>query len=172
MPSFLTPNFGLLFWMLIAFLVVSVILAKFGFPAILHMVEERKRYIDESLISAREANEKLANIKSEGEEILKEAQLRQSQILKDATTTRDKIISEAKEKAQFEANRIIEDARVQIIADQERAIRESREQVADLSIQIAGKILSKNLERDEEQQAWINQLLDEMSVTKKQTEAK
>ena len=62
MPSFLTPDFGLLFWMLIAFLVVFFILAKFGFPAIINMVEERKKYIDESLQSAREANEKLANI--------------------------------------------------------------------------------------------------------------
>ena len=58
MPSFLTPDFGLLFWMLIAFLVVFGILAKFGFPIIINMVEERKKYIDESLQSAREANEK------------------------------------------------------------------------------------------------------------------
>ena len=65
MPSFLTPDFGLLFWMLIAFLVVFGILAKFGFPIIINMVEERKKYIDESLQSAREANEKLANIKAE-----------------------------------------------------------------------------------------------------------
>ena len=69
MPSFLTPDFGLLFWMLIAFLVVFFILAKFGFPAIINMVEERKKYIDESLQSAREANEKLANIKAESEVI-------------------------------------------------------------------------------------------------------
>ena len=108
MPSFLTPDFGLLFWMLIAFLVVFFILAKFGFPAIINMVEERKKYIDESLQSAREANEKLANIKAESEVILKEAQLRQSQILKDATATREKIIREAKEKASTEASRIVE----------------------------------------------------------------
>jgi F-type H+-transporting ATPase subunit b len=166
MPSFLTPDFGLLFWMLLAFLVVLFVLAKFGFPAIIHMVEERKKYIDDSLASAREANEKLANIKSESEAILKEAQSRQSQILKDATAIREKIIREAKEKAQVEANRILEDARTQISAEQDKAMRENRERVADLSIQIAGKVLSKNLEKDEEQQAWINRLLDEMSVSK------
>lgn len=67
MPSFFTPDFGLLFWMLLAFLVVFVLLAKFGFPVIVKMVDERKAYIDGSLKSAREANEKLAHIKVESE---------------------------------------------------------------------------------------------------------
>ena len=166
MPSFLTHDFGLLFWMLIAFLVVFFILAKFGFPAIINMVEERKKYIDESLQSAREANEKLANIKAESEVILKEAQLRQSQILKDATATREKIIREAKEKASTEASRIVEEARAQIVAEREKSERDSREQIADLSIQIASKVLSKNLEKDNQQIEWIDHLLDEMSIAK------
>ena len=166
MPSFLTPDFGLLFWMLIAFLVVFFILAKFGFPAIINMVEERKKYIDESLQSAREANEKLANIKAESEVILKEAQLRQSQILKDATATREKIIREAKEKASTEASRIVEEARAQIVAEREKSERDSREQIADLSIQIASKVHSKNLEKDNQQIEWIDHLLDEMSIAK------
>ena len=166
MPSFLTPDFGLLFWMLIAFLVVFFILAKFGFPAIINMVEERKKYIDESLQSAREANEKLANIKAESEVILKEAQLRQSQILKYATATREKIIREAKEKASTEASRIVEEARAQIVAEREKSERDSREQIADLSIQIASKVLSKNLEKDNQQIEWIDHLLDEMSIAK------
>jgi F-type H+-transporting ATPase subunit b len=98
--------------------------------------------------------------------ILKEAQLRQSQILKDATATREKIIREAKEKASVEAARVIEEARAQIVAEREKSERESREQIADLSIQIAGKVLSKNLEKDEQQIEWIDRLLDEMSVAK------
>ena len=64
LPSILTPDFGLLFWMLVAFLVVFVLLAKYGFPVIVKMVEVRKKFIDESLKNARESNEKLANIKS------------------------------------------------------------------------------------------------------------
>lgn len=166
MPSFLTPDFGLLFWMLLAFIVVLIILARFGFPAIINMVEERKKYIDESLQSAREANEKLANVKTESEEILKEAQSRQSQILKDATATREAIIRQAKEKAQAEASHILEEARRQIVAEQEKARRDSREQVADLSIKIAGKVLSKNLDNNQAQTEWIDKLLDEMSVSK------
>ena len=73
LPSILSPDFGLLFWMLLAFLVVFFLMAKFGFPVITNMVEERKKFIDESLKSAREANEKLANIKVESEAILNEA---------------------------------------------------------------------------------------------------
>lgn len=166
MPSFLTPDFGLLFWMLIAFLVVFVLLAKFGFPVITGMVEKRKQYIDESLASARQANEKLANIKAECQALLQEAQTRQSEILKEATVTRDQIIADSKNKAQEEANRIIEDARRQIQAESERAQRDMRSQVADLSIQIAAKILSRNLEKEEEQTQWIDQILTQISNEK------
>lgn len=166
MPSFLTPDFGLLFWMLIAFLVVFILLAKFGFPVITGMVEKRKQYIDESLASARQANEKLANIKAECQALLQEAQTRQSEILKEATVTRDQIIADSKNKAQEEANRIIEDARRQIQAESERAQRDMRSQVADLSIQIAAKILSHNLEKEEEQTQWIDQILTQISDEK------
>ncbi|MBQ8098331.1 MAG: F0F1 ATP synthase subunit B [Bacteroidaceae bacterium] len=166
MPSFLTPDFGLLFWMLIAFLVVFGILAKFGFPAIINMVEERKKFIDESLQSAREANEKLANIKAESDAILKEARQQQSQILKDATAMRDKIIREAKDKAASEGNRILEDARLQIEAERDKAKRQSREEVADLSIKIASQVIARNLQQDEEQVAWIDRMLDELTATK------
>lgn len=163
MPSFLTPDFGLLFWMLIAFLVVFVLLAKYGFPVITGMVEQRKQYIDESLSKARQANEKLANIKEECQALLQQAQTRQTQILKEATQTRNQIIAESKLKAQEEADRILEDARKQIQAETEKAQAEIRMQVADLSLQIAAKILSRNLQKDEEQTQWINQLLSKVS---------
>lgn len=82
MPSFFTPDFGLLFWMFITFLVVLVVVGKFGFPAIVKMVEERKAYIDESLNKAREANEKLANIQAESEQILKKPENSKPRYLK------------------------------------------------------------------------------------------
>ncbi|MBO4487746.1 MAG: F0F1 ATP synthase subunit B [Bacteroidaceae bacterium] len=162
MPSFLTPDPGLLFWMLIAFLVVFVLLAKYGFPIITGMVEKRKQYIDESLASAREANEKLANIKAECQSLLQEAQARQSQILSEATQTSNQIVADAKDKAQEEAARIIQDARRQIQAESERAQREIRSQVADLSIQVASKILSRELKHQDEQERWIDQVLSQI----------
>lgn len=162
MPSFLTPEPGLLLWMLVAFLVVFILLAKYGFPIITGMVEKRKQFIDESLASAREANEKLANIKAECHTLLQEAQARQSQILKEATLTSNQIVAESKEKAQEEAARIIQDARRQIQAETERAQRDIRAQVADLSIQIAGKILAREMQNDEEQNRWIDQVLSQI----------
>ena len=92
LPAILTPDLGLLFWMLLAFAVVFFVLAKYGFPAITGMVEERKKYIDESLKKAHEASERLENIKQEGEAILQEARDRQAQILKEAAETRDAIV--------------------------------------------------------------------------------
>ena len=89
LPSILTPDLGLLFWMLLAFLVVFFVLAKFGFPAIVGMVDKRKKYIDESLDKAQKAAAKLENIKQESEAILQEAREKQATILKEAADTRE-----------------------------------------------------------------------------------
>lgn len=165
MPSFFTPDFGLLFWMFITFLVVLVVVGKFGFPAIVKMVEERKAYIDESLNKAREANEKLANIQAESEQILKKAREQQAQILKEAMATRDNIVKDAQIKAQLEGQRILDEAKDLIRVEKENALKDIREQVADLSIQIAEKMLRKELKKSSEQTEMIDRLLNEI-VTK------
>lgn len=165
MPSFFTPDFGLLFWMFITFLVVLVVVGKFGFPAIVKMVEERKAYIDESLNKAREANEKLANIQAESEQILKKAREQQAQILKEAMATRDNIVKDAQIKALVEGQRILDEAKDLIRAEKENALKDIREQVADLSIQIAEKMLRKELKKSSEQTEMIDRLLNEI-VTK------
>ena len=84
LPSILTPDFGLLFWMLLAFLIVFFLMAKYGFPIITKMVEDRKNYIDESLQKAHEANERLAGIQQESERLLAEARAKQAEILAQA----------------------------------------------------------------------------------------
>ena len=122
LPSILTPDFGLLFWMLLSFLVVFGLLAKFGFPAIVKAVEERKQYIDESLKSAREANEKLANIKAESEKLLKEARDQQATIIKEAMATREDIIRKAHDEAQAEGAKQLEEAKKQIEVEKENAL--------------------------------------------------
>ena len=165
MPSFFTPDFGLLFWMFITFLVVLVVVGKFGFPAIVKMVEERKAYIDESLNKAREANEKLANIQAESEQILKKAREQQAQILKEAMATRDNIVKDAQIKAQVEGQRILDEAKDLIRVEKENALKDIREQVADLSIQIAEKMLRKERKKSSEQTEMIDRLLNEI-VTK------
>ena len=163
LPAILTPDLGLLFWMLLAFLVVFFVLAKFGFPAIINMVEERKNYIDESLRNAHEANEKLINIQAEGERILKEAREQQSIILKEASVAKENILAQAEIKAREESARMISEAKAQIESEKQSAIADIRQQVATLSVSIAEKVLRKNLASDTEQMGYVDNLLNDLS---------
>lgn len=153
-------------WMLIAFLIVAVVLVKNGFPVIIKMVGDRKDYIDTSLKNAREANEKLANIKAESESILKEAREKQAQILREAAATRDAIVKEAKDQAQAEGARMLEEAKKQIELEKQNAINEIRSQVAQLSVEVAEKVLREDLSDEDRQMDLIDRLLDEISVSK------
>ena len=152
--------------MLIAFLVVFFVLAKYGFPAIINMVDERKRYIDESLQKAHEASERLENIKQEGEAILQEAREKQAQMLKEAAETRDAIVEKAQEKAREESARMLNDAKVEIEQQKQAAIADIREQVATLSVEIAEKVLKQNLKDDKSQMDLIDRMLDDVSSNK------
>lgn len=167
LPAILTPDLGLLFWMAIAFLVVFGVLAKFGFPAITKMVEERKQYIDDSLRKAHEANEKLANIQKEGESILQEAREKQAQILKEAAATRDAIVEKAQEKAREEGARLLGEAKAEIESEKQAAISDIRRQVATLSVEIAEKVLRERLSTDKAQMDLIDRMLDEVSSSDK-----
>lgn len=166
MPSLLTPDPGLLFWMLLAFVIVLIILAKFGFPVITKMVEDRKNYIDESLKKAREANEKLANIQSESELIMRQAREKQAEILKEAMATRDNIIKEARDKADIESKKIIESAKEQIKVEKDLAIRDIRSQIINLSTQVSEKVLRRELDDNNKQLSYIDSLLDEIEAVK------
>lgn len=164
LPSILTPDFGLFFWMLVAFLVVFLLLAKFGFPVITKSVEERKNFIDESLRKAHEAQERLANIEKEGESILQEAREKQTQILREAAQTRDAIVEQAQEKARQEGSRLLDEAKTAIAQEKNAAIADIRRQVAALSVDIAGKVLRENLKDDKSQMDLIDRMLDEVSA--------
>ena len=166
MPSLLTPDPGLLFWMLLAFVIVFIILAKFGFPVITKMVEDRKNYIDESLKKAREANEKLAKIQSESELIMRQVREKQAEILKEAMATRDNIIKEARDKADIESKKIIESAKEQIKVEKDLAIRDIRSQIINLSTQVSEKVLRRELDDNNKQLSYIDSLLDEIEAVK------
>ena len=141
--SLLVPDSGLLFWMLLSFGIVFFVLAKYGFPVIVKMVNERKEYIDRSLVVAKEANEQLANLKAEGETIMAKAH-----------------------EEQIEGDKMMEEVKRQIQAEKEDAIRDIRRQVAVLSVDIAEKVLRKNLDDENKQTAMIDRLLDELTVSK------
>ena len=163
LPSILTPDLGLLFWMTLAFLVVFFVLSKFGFPAIVNMVEKRKIYIDESLKKAHEASERLTNIKEEGEAILLEARQKQADILKEAAATRDAIVEQAQQKAREEGTRLISEARAEIDSEKQAALDAIRNQVAVLSVSIAEKVVRGKLADDKAQMDLIDRMLDEVS---------
>lgn len=159
------PDSGLLFWMLLAFIIVFAVLAKYGFPVITKMVEERKQYIDKSLKAADEANSALAGIKATSEKILAEAHEQQIKILNEATQAGEKIISDAKREAQVQAHKQLEGVRAQIAAEREEAIRAVRREIAVLSVDIAEKVTRNSLSRDKSQMDLVNRLLDEVITT-------
>ncbi len=167
LPAILTPDLGLLFWMLLAFAVVFFVLAKYGFPAIINMVDERKKYIDDSLKKAHEASERLENIKQESEAILQDAREKQAQILREAAESRDAIVEQAQVKAREEGARLLDDARVAIEQEKKAAIADIRKQVATLSVEVAKKILRKNLSGDQAQMDLIERMLDDVSSNNK-----
>lgn len=162
----LQPEAGLLFWMFLSFGIVFAILAKFGFPIITKMVEDRNAYIEKSLDAAKEANKQLAHIKEQSEAILASAREEQVKILKDAESTRTRIINESKELARAEGLKELEELRKQMKLEKEDAIKDIRRQVADLSVDIAEKIIRNNLKSDTEQMAMIDRLIDESMVSK------
>ncbi|WP_373126565.1 F0F1 ATP synthase subunit B [Bacteroides sp. HPS0048] len=164
--SLLLPDSGLLFWMLLSFGIVFVVLAKYGFPIIVKMVDGRKTYIDQSLEVAREANAQLAKLKEQGEALVVAANKEQGRILKEAMQEHDKIIHEARKKAEAAAQKELDEVKKQIQIEKEEAIRDIRRQVALLSVDIAEKVIRKNLNEDSEQMAMIDRMLDEVLDSK------
>jgi F-type H+-transporting ATPase subunit b len=160
--SLLTPEPGLLFWMLLSFGIVFFVLAKYGFPIIVKMVDKRKSFIDNALESAKAANDRLAGIKEEGERLLNQTKEEEIRILKVANEMRTKIIGEAKEQAAIEAGKLIAEARNAIQKEKEMAIRDIRNQIATLSIDIAEKILRRNLDNQAAQRELVDKLIEEV----------
>ncbi len=164
--SLLTPDTGLLFWMIISFGIVFAILSKYGFPVIMKAVEERKAHIEQSMEAAKIADEQLANLRKEGEKILEEAYTRQKAILKEALEEKEHILEEARQKAEKETHRKMEEATARIREEKEKAIREIRFEIADLSVTIAEKVLSEKIGHDDKQQQIIDRLLNDVSFSK------
>ena len=160
--SLLLPDSGMLFWMFLSFGIVFVVLAKYGFPIIVKMVEGRKTYIDQSLEVAREANAQLSKLKEQGEALVVAANKEQGRILKEAMQERDKIIHEARKQAEAAAQKELDEVKKQIQIEKDEAIRDIRRQVAILSVDIAEKVIRKNLDDKREQMEMIDRMLDEV----------
>lgn len=163
--SLITPDFGLLFWMTLIFAVVFFILAKFGFPIITGMVEKRSDRIDESLRKAEEADKAIAELTARGEKIISDAQAEQARILREASATSDSIVAKARDEAKEEAAKILQQARTDIAAEKESAMRDIRRVVANMSVEVAEKILRTDLGEDKKQDAYLDRLIEEVQRT-------
>jgi ATP synthase subunit b len=125
-------------------------------------VEGRKTYIDQSLEVAREANAQLSKLKEQGEALVVAANKEQGRILKEAMQERDKIIHEARKQAEAAAQKELDEVKKQIQIEKDEAIRDIRRQVAILSVDIAEKVIRKNLDDKREQMEMIDRMLDEV----------
>jgi F-type H+-transporting ATPase subunit b len=161
--SLITPDFGLLFWMVVIFGIVFFLLAKFGFPVITNAVQKRSDHIADSLKAAEEAQAQLANMAQEQQKMIEQTRLEQSRILKEASEARESIIAQAREEAAAEASKLLEHAKVEIAAERESAIRDIRRQVAMISVEVAEKIVRKDLDAAGGQQDLLDRMVEEAS---------
>lgn len=160
----LTPSFGLIFWTLLAFIVVFLILKKFAWKPILNSLEEREKLISGSLETAERVKAEMAQMKSENEALLAKAREERSQMMKEARDTRDKIVNEAKDQAKAEASRIVAEAQQAIQQQKMAAITDVKNQVGNLVIEVAEKILRRELNNKSEQEQYIKQLSNEVKL--------
>lgn len=159
-----TPEFGLVFWQIIVFAVVFFALGKFAWKPITQSLKERNESIANALAEADRAKEEMANLKSQNEELLREARAEREKMLRDADNMGKDIVNEAKQAAGKEAARIVEDARKQIENEKANAVTELKNQVAQYSIEIAEKILKEKLSDDKSQQALVKKYLDDVKL--------
>jgi len=159
--SLLLPDSGLVFWMALSFGIVFLIVAKWGFPVITRMAEERKAYIDKSLQTADEINRQWAEIRSLTESMIEETRVQQLAILRETAQSKEQILIDAKESAQRETRKLIDAAHKQIHLEREAVLAELRSEIAVLAIEIAEKVLRTELKEKEHQTEFMNRLIEE-----------
>lgn len=160
----ITPDFGLIIWMVISFGIVLFILKKAAWRPILNALEQRENTIEESLQSAKRAKEEMSKVKADNEKILEEAKIERNNIINEGREIKEKIVNDAKEEASKEAKIIIDDARKTINNEKQIAIEEMKTQIVELSVDIAEKVISKNLKDDKAQQDYIKKTLNELNI--------
>jgi F-type H+-transporting ATPase subunit b len=158
------PDFGLVFWMTVSFLIVVFLMRKFAWGPILSSLKERENSITDALNSAKKAKEEVANLKVENERILQLARNERDLILKEAREAKDQIVNEARTRAQTEGDRMLTIARETINNEKRAAILELKNQVATLSVEIAEKVIRQQLSSDDKQKALVKDMLQEVNM--------
>lgn len=157
----ITPDFGLIFWMTLAFGIVFLVLAKVAFPIIGKALKKREEKITEALELAERTHEEMKKLQADNDKIIQEAREERDKILTDARSTRDRIIEEAKAKATEETNRIVENAKETIENERKAALTDIKNEIANISIKVAEKILEKQLDSNQAQMDYIERIIKE-----------
>ncbi|MEG0795016.1 MAG: F0F1 ATP synthase subunit B [Odoribacter sp.] len=156
------PEFGLIFWMLVVFLIILGILAKYAWPVIIRSIEQRAELIDNGVKYAEATRQELKEVKVKVGEMVAEAHRQQLESLQETERMKQGMIEEARKMAFVEAEKIKEDARLSIEQARKEAELQVRKQVGRLSLEIAEKVLRKDLAGDTAQVELIDQLLNQM----------
>ena len=160
----LTPEFGLVFWMFIAFGCLYFILAKYAWPFIIKSMEERADLIDKGVAYAQEAKSRLDNARAEADKVIAEARQQQAEILREAAKLRTQIVEDAKSEATVEAKKVADAALVSIEQARKESEKQLRQEVSEIALQIAEKVLRKNVSNDQAQRELVDQYLSEVQT--------
>lgn len=158
-------SLGLFFWQLVLFIGLVLLLKKFAWGPILNSVSEREEGIQDALDQAENARKEMQNLNADNERILKEARAERDTLLKEAREMKETIISEAKEEAQIQANKVVEQAQATIQSEKQAAITDLKNQVAELSISIAEKVVRGELSDQKKQTKLVSDLLKEVTIS-------
>jgi|TARA_B110000444_G_scaffold2157_1_gene1955 F-type H+-transporting ATPase subunit b len=157
-------SLGLFFWQSLIFIGLLFMLRKFAWKPILGAVNDRETSIKDALASAEAARDEMKNLQSDNQRILKEARAEKEVLLKEARATRSELINGAKEEAQEEAQKILSQAQDAIQSEKRAAVKELREQVGSIAMEIAEKVLQKELENKDRQLELVDQLLQDTKL--------
>ncbi|WP_432712464.1 F0F1 ATP synthase subunit B [Pedobacter sp.] len=160
----LVPEFGLVIFQTIAFLLLMFVLAKFAWKPILAAIKEREQSIDEALNKAELAKQEMARLTAQNEELMKTARAERDLMLKEAKTLKDSIVNEAKTQAQTEGAKLIEKAKIEIENQKKAALYELKSQVSSLSIEIAERVLRGQLQDKAKQEDLVANLLKDVEL--------
>ncbi len=159
--SVIRPEPGLIIWTTLIFFLFWTIMGRFAFRPIQNALKQREDDIQGSLDEAKRVREEMANLKAENEEILKQAYEERAKIVREAKEAKDSIIKEAKDTAKKEAKKIVSSAKQEIENQKMAAITEVKNQMGMMALEIAEKVLRKELQGDAEQEAYVNKLMKE-----------
>jgi len=154
-----SPGIGLIFWMTLSFGIVLFLLSKYAWPMIIGSLKEREEEISNSLEAARQARDEIKNLQANNEELLKEARNERENMLREARALKDDLVNKAKVQADHEAKQIVANAKAVIEQEKTAALSELKNQVADLSIEIAEKLIKAELSKDKKQKSLLDKLI-------------